>query len=146
MVKRSDKDCLLELTSLEGAAGSSATTTAPGAPGTFVSCFKSSSLIFSTSDMIRLPKLLAVDVLRQLDLSQSPQECSTKHWALINRESERARAMFIKCEANSGCRLGELGTIPEDRRAPRAIRRWNTEFGWAIEGGRLGVGCGLILR
>ena len=146
MVKRSDNDCLLELTSLEGAAGSSATTTAPGAPGTFVSCFKSSSLIFSTSDMIQLPELLAVDGLRRLDLSQSPQECSTKHWTLINRESERARAMFIKCEANSGCRLGELGTIPEDRRAPRAIRRWNTEFGLAIEGGRLGVGCGLILK
>ena len=74
MVKRSDSDCLLELTCLEGAAGSSATTTAPGAPGIFVSTFMSSSLIFSTSDMIQFPELLAVDVLRRLDLSQSAHD------------------------------------------------------------------------
>ena len=108
MVKRSDSDCLLELTSLEGAAGSSATTTAPGAPGVFVSDFKSSSLIFSASDMIQFPELLAVDVLRRLDLSQSPQGCSIKHWTLITRESVRATTMFIKCELNGRCRLGDL--------------------------------------
>lgn len=74
MVNKSDSDCLLELTSLEGAAGSSATTTAPGAPGVFVSIFISSSLIFSASDMIQFPELLAVDVLRRLDLSQSAHD------------------------------------------------------------------------
>lgn len=73
MVNRSESDCLFELTSLEGAAGSSATTTAPGAPGTFVSCFKSSSLSFSASDMIQLPELLAEDVLRQLNGSSCPE-------------------------------------------------------------------------
>ena len=135
MVKRSDSDCLLELTSLDGAAGSSATTTAPGAPGVFVSTFMSSSLIFSASDTIQFPKLLAVDVLRRLDQSPSPQECSMKHWTLISRETVRATAMFIKCELNIRYRLGDLGTIPTVRRAPRAIRRWNTEFGLALEGG-----------
>ena len=144
MVNRSDSDCLLELTSLEGAAGSSATTTAPGAPGIFVSCFKSSSLIFSTSDMIQFPELLAVNVLRRLNLYQSPQECSTKHWTLISRETVWATGMFIMSELNCRCRPGVLGTIPRVRRAPRAIRRWNTEFGLA-NGGALGLaGCGLI--
>ena len=139
MVNRSDSDCLLELTSLEGAAGSSATTTAPGAPGVFVSNFMS-SLIFSASDMIQFPELLAVDVLRQLDLSQSTQECSMKHWTLITKESVRATAMFIKYELNGHYRLGGLRTIPIVLRDPRAIRRWNTEFGLAIEGGALGGG------
>ncbi len=73
MVNRSDSDCLLELTSLEGAAGSSATTTAPGAPGIFVSNFMSVSLIFSASDMAQFPELLAVEFLRQL-ICPSPPE------------------------------------------------------------------------
>ena len=35
IVNKSDKDCLFDETSCEGAPGSSATTTAPGAPGVF---------------------------------------------------------------------------------------------------------------
>ncbi len=34
-----------------------------------------------------------------------------------------------------------LGTIPTVRRAPRAIRRWNTEFGLALEGGAAWGAC-----
>lgn len=37
IVKRSDSDCRFEETCVEGAAGSSATVTAPGAPGGFMS-------------------------------------------------------------------------------------------------------------
>lgn len=51
-----------------------------------------------------------------------------------NQGTVRATAMFITCELNCRCRLGDLRTIPRVRRAPRAIRRWNAEFGLAIEG------------
>ena len=118
MVNRSDSDCLLELTSLDGAAGSSATTTAPGAPGVFVSDFKSSSLIFSASDMIQFPELLAVEVLRRLDLSRSPQEYSMKHWTLMTREAVGATAIFIKCELNGRYRLGDFGNHSNSSRSP----------------------------
>ena len=46
--------------------------------------------------------------------------------------------MFIMYELNSRYRLGDLRTIPTVPRAPRAIRRWNTEFGLALEGRGLG--------
>lgn len=60
MVKRSDKDCRFEETSLEGAAGSSATTTAPGAPGVLESALVASSLYWSMSDIVAALDLTAI--------------------------------------------------------------------------------------
>ena len=74
MVKRSDSDCLFELTSLDGAAGSSATTTAPGAPGVLVAIVTSSILAFSVFDMARIPALLAVDISSHSLFIQVPNE------------------------------------------------------------------------
>jgi len=52
MVKISESDCLFEDTSLDGAAGSSATTTAPGAPGDFQSLTLFSLLSLSLSGIV----------------------------------------------------------------------------------------------
>jgi len=53
-VKISDKDCLLDDTSADGASGSSATTIAPGVPGIFslVAIMGSLSFISSGSDIL----------------------------------------------------------------------------------------------
>lgn len=52
MVNRSDADCRFEETSFEGAAGSFATTTAPGAPGVSESPSTPNSLYRSTFDIM----------------------------------------------------------------------------------------------
>ena len=54
IVKKSDNDCLFDETSLDGAAGSSGTTTVPGAPGTFSVLPRSSSLMGSPSDSMMM--------------------------------------------------------------------------------------------
>ena len=54
MVNKSDNDCRFEDTSFEGAAGSSVTITAPGAPGILESSFVPSSLYWSVFDIVLL--------------------------------------------------------------------------------------------
>lgn len=55
-----------------------------------------------------------------------------KQGTLINRETKRITAIFIKCELNRPYRRGEWGTITIVSTGPRAIRRWNTEFALAL--------------
>ena len=72
MVNRSDSDCLFEETSLDGAVGSSATTTAPGAPAILESLHtESSALALSTSDMVK--ELYAVGCVPQGSLMAQQQ-------------------------------------------------------------------------
>ena len=71
MVNKSDVDCRLEETSLEGAAGSSATTTAPGAPGVLESPCVPHSLYWSIADIMAALILSGSQDVRCLSMDAS---------------------------------------------------------------------------
>lgn len=86
MVNRSDNDCRFEETSVEGAAGSSATTTAPGAPGVLESPFVLSSPCSSKSDIVRRANVLpnCCDGYFFTDKSQGP--CRNRGSSAVEHE------------------------------------------------------------
>jgi hypothetical protein len=96
MVNRSDNRCLAEETSLEGALGSSGTTTTPGAPATFsveIPLLNSSSLIRSSPDMTVILFLCHVkdDFVCKALTEQQLQEHAVKESENVGGEDLRGK-------------------------------------------------------